>query len=340
LEWLESEGASKFPFIENFDRFLKRARQTLKGLTNLCPEDIELRGVPRMGATEWDEFYNWEAARDIPTIRRHVAKLRSQCKTSSFEALVDGMKHKLFGVRRSFSNPPRSLEQLFYFCPEWPDRAFLKAMSGGERRRRIDALWPPVDEATFLRESLQRDNREFLARRIAMQPECQSAAQFLHLAERPYVEESDDSALALFRLNWQFSVPALVSAIRTWLEAHHPNPQAASRRGQGRSTESKRSVQVRQLFAWRLLDKHRLSWTLARLYTQFHSGKPLYKDKCDWFKAKKEADKRLDRLSWFVRGGEHASANEALQTLVALLRDEPPMPPLDFLRREQRAAQE
>ncbi|MBM3877617.1 MAG: hypothetical protein FJ386_13025 [Verrucomicrobia bacterium] len=335
LDRLKACGPEKFPYIEgNFERFVASARERLKRCPKLSLDDFDF-DVSGLRADEWDEFYYWEEARQVGVLRDHGLSLRRGCKAKSFKTLVAKIRPKLVHIGSS----DITSGHLFQFSPEWPLRPFKTAISAEERRRRMEFLWPSDDESTYLRESLQRENREDMAPSIGTDPDYvqANAWTFRHLAERPHFPISDSHSLALFRLDWNLSVLELAKAFRLWLEKHHPNSAMTSRVGHGKNTGSLRQMHLRQLVAWRLLDPLGFSPPLARAFTEFLLGKPLYKDQADWFHARKAARERIGRHGFARTGGKFESANHALTFLYEEWLESMPTEPLDYLRRKRPA---
>jgi hypothetical protein len=102
---------------------------------------------PQVPRAEWDfrscpndelfECRAYEYARETPAIVEDVRSLRKRV-TPLFEELVKALRDRIDQTARVMG--------LFWYCPEFPDTPYLTIPSN-ERRRRIDALWPPANSS-------------------------------------------------------------------------------------------------------------------------------------------------------------------------------------------------
>ncbi len=266
----------------------------------------------------WWQLAAWEHAREVPSIRRFVAKLRAGCSEKTFEGFWAAYGQDL--RNRDWQAVPRVYDAIFYFAPEWPDSAYL-AVPAKERQRRFNLLWPPLgarDLAGRIQDkgcmsSVLSDNTlraqlalsgGFLMSQLSALANDRELLLKLRRAQRetgsPTIQQ-EGRALALIEVDWAFTDTQLKEFFAAWLTTHRPPDTTRERRGQSGFVRQ-HQTEMRQLAAWRLLVKHRLDCAAAEELTSNPQGKPLCEGQDNWLAAKREAETRLREMADYVSG--------------------------------------
>ena len=273
---------------------VKRASQVRKNIPEIDAE-WDFSACPNKDVNEWDELSVWEYAREIASIRRYVKKLRATCKEKSFDCFLSAYGPQL--RKRDWQRIPRTYDALFYFAPEWPEKAYL-SIDKVKRKQRMRLLWPEVGKE-FISEIVQGKN--FLKRYLSesFQEELLSAVQ---MTGRPTIQRDTQYADAIFHIGWHLSDLQLKEGFAAWLELNRPPGTCANQRGEGKSLIKTRQTEMRHLAAWRLLDKYGLDYATAEELTRKNGTKALYNGQGYWLEAKRAAEVMLREMADFVAG--------------------------------------
>ena len=112
-----------------------KPRELVKQLRKRNPSIDAEWGFSSCPPNETSECLFWEFAREIPSIKQWVRKLRSACADKSFDGFYQAYCLETLGMW-DLNKVPRIFAGRFYFAPEWPDGAYL-SVGMKERRRRM-----------------------------------------------------------------------------------------------------------------------------------------------------------------------------------------------------------
>lgn len=287
--------------MDGYSGLLKKVLEPKERAKRLRTENPQIdaewdfSACPNKDIEEWDELSCWEHVREIPSIIRFVQKLRAPCEEKSFDCFWATYGQQL--RTRDWQKIPRTYDALFYFAPDWPEKAYL-SVEKVERKRQMRLIWPEagkefisgiVQESFFANHYLSENFREELHSMVRM-------------TGKPTVQHNTNSTDAIFHIKWELPDSVLKEGFDAWLELNRPPGTFGNQRGEGKSLIKNRQTEMRHLAAWRLLGKYRLDYAAAEELTRKNGKQALYNGQDYWLEAKRAAEIRLREMADFVTG--------------------------------------
>jgi hypothetical protein len=265
--------------IEGRKREVRRYNEA--GIRNLAAAQLKVKSASEIAIKrdEWDfsncppkerDFcYRWEVDRHIPSIKRHVMRLRKEAGVDDFDELARRFRN------RNLCEKHDLMTSIFCCYKEFPSQPYL-SIDVKERRRRRESLLGKMDTAKAHGIDARYDLIPMdIGERIRRARETKEP-----------VYRVGSHELALFKIEWCVPDTWIVECFKCWLKENVP-PGITRRPDRGHSVPAAwLGHKLKQLGVWRLLRK--MQWKEAADLTQKILGKPLYSAQSDWIAARKE----------------------------------------------------
>ena len=238
---------------------------------------------------ELELCFEYERSRDVPEDIKETERWReTYIKSLNSTVWVEQAPGATFDDYFNRDDYPLTAIHVY---PEFPETPYL-AIPPEERARRFSMLkekgvYPLAleDDGSSIHEGFSNLIREF--------PDLTKDGTTHHGDD--YRADGENivchhSTYAAFRFNWEHSEQTHLDALKAWLRSNR-DPAVEVIRTQTLDFRAR----LRQLGAWRLLNKYAMTWNDAEEYSQRldHNHKPLYSGQPSWIRARNEADRFL-----------------------------------------------
>lgn len=280
-------------------------KPTDKATARLLRKIAAGKALPKGAQEEWDfskcpaderyECFMWELSRNCETIKKDVKRLRASCGKNTFDDLW-----KQFGTA-IFKSPSRRPLAVFYFSPEFPDRSYLCSGDLKERQRRINLVFGDDKKAAG-----QLLDGRFDLVPLDIGQRIKNALQ----TNNPIYRVGGSHELGLLSIDWQQPDPWLKEAFAQWLITNRPKDvETAPDRGAG-VPNRKQAYKLRQIGAWRLMQK--MDWKKAATLSAATNkqAKPLFEEQKEWSDAEIKVAQWIRGQNEFHKPQTHTDSNK------------------------------
>ena len=221
------------------------------------------------------ECLGYEQGRESPPVRERIRRFRDFAHADTFEELL-AIAHSERGKKSGYLPLWGGIAP---YCPEFPERPFLKILFE-ERKRRIELYDSPEKAAIYRAKDFQIDIQWLLAEFTPR-----------NIENGVIPMERHTFSIAAFAIDWGLSNTELGKELENWARVNRKLLTRASVRKMRGAGSSLRQLKTRLklLGGLRLLRAHHDDWEKALDYSEDHraSRTPLYKDKSAWYRVRR-----------------------------------------------------